>query len=202
MDGAGKEATTRVETRGAVPVVDSNQYDAPANNQPPVDKPRSILFVCTRNICRGPMAAALFKRRRPVDCGCIVRSAGTEGTDGRPVMTVAQEVLHRRGIDMSHHGARIITPNLLPAFDLILAMEESHRQWIARRYPEAGQRTWWLGHWRDLEFTRRTNGHYADYERLADEIELCIGDWNRHFAMSGTRAREAVGGPRGSDRGV
>lgn len=182
--------------------MDSNQYDEPLTHQPPVQKPKSILFVCTGNVCRGPMAAALFKRRRRGDCGCIVRSAGTNGRDGRPVLTVAQEVLNRRGIDISHHGARIITPHLLPAFELILAMEESHREWIARHFPESGHRTWWLGHWRNLELTRRTNGHYADYERLADEIEQCIGDWNRRFAMSDTRSqgREAVAGPRGTGR--
>ncbi|MDZ7841322.1 MAG: hypothetical protein U5R46_10970 [Gammaproteobacteria bacterium] len=169
--------------------MNNNQYDEPLNHQPPVEKPRSILFVCTGNICRGPMAAALFKRRRHSNCGCIVRSAGTDGRDGRPVHGEAQDVLHRRGIDMSRHASRIITPNLLPAFELILAMEESHREWIARHFPDAGHRTWWLGHWRNLELSRRTNGQYTDYERLADEIEQCIGDWHRRFAMSVAQSR-------------
>lgn len=204
MDGAGRDGTTRVEAMGGVSFVDSNRSDDESTRQPPVDKPRSILFVCTENICRGPMAAALFKRRRRGDCGCIVRSAGTDGRDGRPMLSVAQEVLHRRGIDMAHHGARIITPHLLPAFELILTMEGSHREWIGRHFPEAGQRTWWLGHWRNLELNRCTKGHYMDYERLADEIEQCIGDWNRRFAMSDSNdpGLETVAGASGTGRSI
>lgn len=65
------------------------------------------------------MAAALFERHRPVDCGCIVRSAGIEGTDGLPALTVAEEVVHKRGVDLFGHRARTATSHLLPAFDLI-----------------------------------------------------------------------------------
>lgn len=151
------------------------------NSRPSIKKPRSILFVCTNNVCRGPMAAALFKRRKPTECSRIVRSAGIDGADGSPVLTIAQEVVHRRGIDLSNHHARIATPNLFRAFDLILAMEKKHREWIENNVPAVHDRTWLLGHWRNLEIARPVNGHYPDYERIADEIEQCLGDWSRQL---------------------
>lgn len=150
-------------------------------------RPRSVLFVCTRNVCRGPMAAALFKRRKPTECGRIVRSAGTQGADGWPVLTMAQEVVHKRGIDLSHHYARIATPHLLPAFDLILAMETRHLDWIKANVPTVQDRTWLLGHWRSLEILRPLNGHHPEYERIADEIELCLGDWMKKLQPTDKR---------------
>lgn len=123
------------------------------------------------------MAAALFKRRRAAECGRIVRSAGMQGADGWPVLAMAQEVVHKRGMDLSHHFARIATPHLLPAFDLILVMETRHLDWIGENVPSAHGRSWLLGHWRGLEILRPANGHHAEYERIADEIEQCLGDW-------------------------
>jgi protein-tyrosine phosphatase len=123
------------------------------------------------------MAAALLKRRRPTGHGRIIRSAGIEGSDGHPVHLVAQEVIHRRGIDLSYHRARIATPNLLPAFDLILAMQTQHRKWVEQNAPASLERTWLLGHWRDLEIHKPINGHHPDYERIADDIDQCLTDW-------------------------
>lgn len=147
----------------------------------PPEKPRSILFICTGNVCRGPLAAALFKRRNSNGIGRIVRSAGVQTTDGRPVLPVAQEAAHRRGIDLSNHLARMVTPNLLPGFDLILAMEARHVQWIESNVPTARDRAYLLGHWRNLEIARPVNGHGPDYERITDEIEQCLADWSRRL---------------------
>lgn len=143
----------------------------------PSKKPKSILFICTSNVCRGPMAAALLKRRNLTECGRIVQSAGISGTDGRPVLAVAQEVVHKRGMDLSQHHARIVTPNLLPGFDLILAMETRHREWIEQNVLAAKDRTYLLGHWRNLEIRRPVNGDHPDYERIADHIDRCLSDW-------------------------
>ncbi|MDZ7841326.1 MAG: low molecular weight phosphotyrosine protein phosphatase [Gammaproteobacteria bacterium] len=143
----------------------------------PPNNPKSILFICTSNVCRGPMAGALFKRRRTTGWGRIVRSAGICGTDGMPVLKAAQDVLNKRGIDLSHHHARMATPHLLPAFDLILAMEPKHREWVEQHVPSALNRTWLLGHWRNLEFQRSMNGHNPDYERIAEDIDQCLTDW-------------------------
>lgn len=123
------------------------------------------------------MAAALFKRRKSTECGRIVRSAGIQGADGWPVVTMAQEVVHKRGVDLSQHFARIATPHLFPAFDLILVMEARHLHWIRENVPSAHGRSWLLGHWRSLEILRPANGHHPEYDRIADEIELCLGDW-------------------------
>lgn len=134
------------------------------------------------------MAAALFKRRSPNDCSRIVRSAGIDGVDGRPVLAPVQAIVHKRGIDLSHHLARMATPHLLPAFDLILAMESRQRDWVARNVPAALDRTWLLGHWRGIEIQRPANGHHPDHERIADAIDQCLGDWVRRIEVLDGRA--------------
>lgn len=159
-------------------------------------RPRSVLFICTSNVCRGPMAAALFKRRSPDDSSRIVRSAGIDGVDGRPVLAPAQAAVHKRGVDLSHHLARIATPHLLPAFDLVLAMERRQQEWVARYAPAALDRTWLLGHWRDVEIQRPVNGHHPDYDRIADTIDQCLVDWVRRIEVLDDRAGSPDVSPR------
>lgn len=159
-------------------------------------RPRSVLFICTSNVCRGPMAAALFKRRSPDDSSRIVRSAGIDGVDGRPVLAPALAAVHRRGIDLSQHLARIATPHLLPAFDLILAMERRQQEWVACNAPAVLDRTWLLGHWRDVEIQMPVNGHHPDCERIADTIDQCLSDWVRRIEVLDDR----VGGPDADPR--
>lgn len=156
-------------------------------------RPRSILFLCTTNICRGPLAAALFKLRKPPDCSPIVRSAGIAGTDGAPILSLAQQAAHKRGIDLSHHQARIATAHLPEAFDLILAMEYKQLQWIKKNVPTAVDRAWLLGHWRDQEIHPPLNGFHPDYEDIVETISHCVTDWTR-------RLRAPVGDSPGSDQ--
>ena len=142
---------------------------------------KSILLICTANICRSPMAAALFQRRKPASCG-MIRSAGINGIDGLPAHRLAQEMMYMRGIDISDHRARTVTPNLLKTFDLILTMETNHQEWIKTRMPALNGRVHLLGHWRGMEIPDPSSGSRHEFERAAEDIEQCVGDWTRHFA--------------------
>lgn len=141
-------------------------------------QPNGILFVCTGNICRSPMAAAMARGRAGIGYGCIVRSAGTKGIDGHPAHPLALEQMHKRDVDISDHRARTITPNLLTTFDLILVMETEHRMWIEARMPSIQGRIHLLGRWRDLEIVDPVNGGRGDFERVVDDIDQCLGDWS------------------------
>lgn len=148
---------------------------------PAATNPRSILFVCTTDTCCGPMAAALFKWRTPLGNGRIVRSAGVSGQDGRSIHSTAQDVLYKRGIDPGGHRARMATPNLLEAFDLVLCMENRHREWVVEKAPMAGRRTFLLGQWRKLEIPEPVDGSTAEYEHVADKIEWCLREWSLYI---------------------
>jgi protein-tyrosine-phosphatase len=85
--------------------------------------------VCTGNICRSPLAAALLQRalgQRGID-GIDVSSAGTGAWDGAPVSEGAYLVGLERGLDLSAHRARLLTRELVEAADLVLTMARHHR---------------------------------------------------------------------------
>jgi protein-tyrosine-phosphatase len=90
---------------------------------------KRILFVCTGNICRSPLAAALLHRAL-VDRGVQeieVTSAGTGAWDGAPVSEGAYLVALEQGLDLSAHRARLLTRDLVEHSDLILTMARHHR---------------------------------------------------------------------------
>ena len=87
-----------------------------------------VLFVCTGNICRSPLAASLLARAlkdRGVEVA--VSSAGTGAWDGAPASEGAYLVGLERGLDLSGHRARLLTRELVEEADLILTMARHHR---------------------------------------------------------------------------
>jgi protein-tyrosine-phosphatase len=90
---------------------------------------KRILLVCTGNICRSPLAAALMQRvvaERAVD-GIEVSSAGTGAWDGAPASEGAYLVALEQGLDLSGHRARLLTRDLVDQSSLILTMARHHR---------------------------------------------------------------------------
>ncbi len=97
---------------------------------------KHVLIVCTGNVCRSPMAWGLLRRKleeRGLDEDIIVETAGIYALDDQPPSRGAQEVLAQRGIDISHHRARTITPHMLQKADLVLVMTEDHRTTLFHR---------------------------------------------------------------------
>jgi protein-tyrosine-phosphatase len=87
-----------------------------------------ILFVCSGNTCRSPIAEAIT-RRLLGDAGrsdVEVESAGTNAWDGSPASDGALLVGMERGLDLSGHRSRQLTPQIATESDLILAMSPSH----------------------------------------------------------------------------
>lgn len=98
-------------------------------------EPFNLLFVCTGNICRSPMAEGLareaVRRGYPARAAEVsVGSAGVAGLDGEPATAEAVAAMGARGIDISAHRARSTSRDILGRADLVLAMEESHRRYL------------------------------------------------------------------------
>lgn len=88
----------------------------------------NLLFVCTGNTCRSPMAAAIAERekRRRGWHHVAIRSAGTGAADGAPATRETLEVLKEQGIETADHTSGLLTTEHVQWADLILVMSLSH----------------------------------------------------------------------------
>lgn len=87
-----------------------------------------LLFICTGNTCRSPLAEALA-RREAIERGWSdveVTSAGTSAWDGAPASDGALLVALERGLDLSQHRSQQLSRELIDTHDVILAMGPHH----------------------------------------------------------------------------
>lgn len=89
-----------------------------------------ILFVCTGNTCRSPMAAAMARRT-----GLDARSAGLFPQENAPASGGAVQAMAARGIDLTAHRARRITAEDTENAERIFAMDDGHRALLETLYP-------------------------------------------------------------------
>src|SRR6202044_1349980 len=87
---------------------------------------KNILFVCTGNICRSPMAEGLFRHLVADRKDVRVASAGVHASPGQPPSTYSVEALAEIGIDISRQRSQSLTDDLVARADLIFAMTRGH----------------------------------------------------------------------------
>ena len=110
-----------------------------------------VLFVCTGNTCRSPMAAAWFRHLCGQDgLDWTAGSAGLGAFAGDGASLHAKEVMAARGIDLSHHAARPFSAYLADEADRIVVMTHSHRQRLLSLVPDAADKTFLLMHYSRL----------------------------------------------------
>lgn len=145
----------------------------------------AILFVCSANQCRSPMAEALFRdhlEQMGVGDEWRVESAGVWAMVEAPAMALACEVMKERGLDISDHQSQGVSTELLREFDLILVMEDMHRKSLQRNYPEAADKVYLLTAMADQEgnVDDPVYGTKETYRATVEELgELLEGGYQR-----------------------
>jgi protein-tyrosine phosphatase len=107
-----------------------------------------VVFVCTGNTCRSPLAEALCKKRLADRLGCsvaelpgrglVVLSAGLSALPGGPAAAEAVAVAQQYGGDLSGHRSRPLTPELAAQADFLVAMTRSHLRALEGCFPRLG----------------------------------------------------------------
>ncbi|MFJ6098202.1 arsenate reductase/protein-tyrosine-phosphatase family protein [Williamsia muralis] len=96
-----------------------------------------ILFVCTGNVCRSPIAEKMLERyNTELGLGLHVSSAGTRALNGQPMHPESERVLQDLGIETGGFESRMLTPDIAAACDLLLGMTREHRA-VARQLAPA-----------------------------------------------------------------
>ena len=137
---------------------------------------KNILFVCTGNTCRSPMAEAILKSYQIE--GISVKSAGVYAFPGDAASVNAKLVLEDNQI--SHdHSASPFSEKEVEWADYIFTMTEGHKQLIASRYPQAIERTFTLkefvlGDSYDRDVSDPYGGSKQMYERTFIELKQLI----------------------------
>jgi protein-tyrosine-phosphatase len=165
-----------------------------------VSKPLKVLFLCSGNTCRSPLAEALA-RRRERDGRVVFASAGLQAEPGEPASEGSLLVAAELGLDLSGHRARRITADLLGEVAWVVAMTRAQVALFRRACPGYRGRVGLLGlPGIDLvagpavaagdEVRDPMGGDLAAYHAMADQVDRLVGAWQEVFTAGVGPGRE------------
>ncbi|GMU57054.1 MAG: protein-tyrosine-phosphatase [Candidatus Xenobia bacterium] len=149
-----------------------------------------VLFVCSGNTCRSPMAAALAASLEPA---LKASSAGVSAVPDQSASEGALESMRARGLDLGAHRSRRLDSRLVEEADLILVMTRAHRRAIEKLFPSAMKRLALLTEYarRGAEALGSPDGEdvpdpfgrpQSVYDACAEELELALRAARAHWS--------------------
>lgn len=148
-----------------------------AHTEPPL---KSVLFVCTGNTCRSPLAEALFRDLTKGRNDIQVASAGTGAYSGQPASKHSVTLAKERGVDLSPHRSKAVTIDLVEAATHIFALSRSHLAAILDDFPEAEDKTYLVTEFvaddglRGRDITDPFGGDMEDYREVMVHLEKTL----------------------------
>jgi glycine hydroxymethyltransferase len=175
---------------------------------------KTILFICTGNVCRSPMAEALFRHATKGRGDFRVVSAGLGAIDGQPPTSHSLAAMKEIGVDISNQRSSALTAELIRQADFIFGMTHGHVDTIGLLYPSAAEKTFLLREFDDsLELFEKDiadpiGSPYEIYVDCRNQIELGIASllkfMEQHEILSaphGAKTAAAVNFAIGADHG-
>ena len=139
----------------------------------------SVLFVCSANQCRSPIAEALFKNivlERDEENEWKIASAGVWAATGIPATDNACAVMEERGLDISAHLSQPTSQDLLGEYQLVLVMEKAHKETLQAHYSKFADRIVLFRNLvgDDRDFEDPVGGSLDRYRGAAEELEAVL----------------------------
>jgi protein-tyrosine-phosphatase len=138
-----------------------------------------IYFVCTGNICRSPMAEALFNARAK-DLGehreFVAESAGTWGMDGEPASAYAIQMMRERNIDILAHRGRRFSREMMDQASVVIVMTLSHRDTLIAEFSKSRSKIHMMSELNErmYDINDPYGGSLDEYSYCAQELENLI----------------------------
>jgi protein-tyrosine-phosphatase len=141
---------------------------------------KKILFVCTGNTCRSPMAEALFLHRFGKEYEWAASSAGIHAGAGSPASSHAIAAMKEIDIALDSHGSHPLTAQLVQEADLIVTMTSNHRFELLQDFPEVGNRVFLIKSFGTskvpADISDPFGGSLKIYRKIRDEIDRALSD--------------------------
>jgi protein-tyrosine-phosphatase len=141
---------------------------------------KRVLFVCTGNTCRSPLAEVLFRELTRGRGDYEVRSAGVGAFSGQPASRSSQQLASERGLDLSGHRSKAVTVDLVDAATHIFAMSRGHLADLLENYPDAEDKVFLVSEFaaddelRGRDLTDPFGGDLDDYRATLARLERLL----------------------------
>jgi len=137
---------------------------------------KRVMVICTGNICRSPMAAAILQEElRSNDIE--VTSAGLGALGGHEADALAVMLMEERGLDVNGHRAVQFDGQRGLACDLILVMETAQRRAIEQNWTLLQGRVYRLGHWGKFDVDDPYQRGEQAFRKSLTTIDRGVGQW-------------------------